>query len=145
MVIYKGNVDHIEAKQTIHKMTENGKIRFAEWSPTAKIWRDFYPLPPDIQSDEMVVSKSEAVMLANNTGITRFLNERITKKVDKLYSQRAYIHWYIKEGMEEEEFMEAREDLLFLEKDFCDVLMDAAAADYSDDEDESSSNEIFWT
>ena len=87
-MIYKGNVDHIEAKQTIHKMTENGKIRFAEWSPTAKIWRDFYPLPPDIQSDEMVVSKSEAVMLANNTGITRFLNERITKKVDKLYSQK---------------------------------------------------------
>ena len=38
-----------------------------------------------------------------------------------MYSQRAYVHWYIGEGMEEGEFFEAREDLGFLEKDYLDV------------------------
>ena len=46
-----------------------------------------------------------------------------------MYSQRAYVHWYVGEGMEEGEFSEAREDLGFLEKDYLDVITEQASDD----------------
>merc|ERR1712156_760540 len=67
--------------------------------------------------------------------VSRVFTERINKKYDMMYSQRAFVHWYVGEGMEEGEFSEAREDLGFLEKDYLDVVTEQASDEVGADEE----------
>merc|ERR1711862_309708 len=50
-------------------------------------------------------------MISNSTAIAEVFS-RIDHKFDLMYSKRAFVHWYVGEGMEEGEFSEARETLL---------------------------------
>jgi len=47
---------------------------------------------------------------SNTTAIAEAWN-RLDGKFDMMYSKRAFVHWFVGEGMEEGEFSEAREYL----------------------------------
>jgi len=145
-VNYRGEIKSKEANATVQWLKQNNKISFVEWCPTgfkiglndvpaASIDTEGADLDPDKDDEIMAPAKRNVTMIGNNVAVSRVFTERITKKYDMMYSQRAFVHWYVGEGMEEGEFSEAREDLGFLEKDYLDVVTEQASDEVNPDEE----------
>jgi tubulin alpha len=117
VVLPRGDIVPKDINNAIAHIKDKKMATFVDWSPTGfKVGINYQP--PTVVPNGDLAKTSRAVCMISNTTAIREAWIRLNSKFSLMFEKRAFVHWYVSEGMEDREMAEARYDISNLEKDY---------------------------
>jgi tubulin alpha len=119
-----------EVNQAYEDVKNDQRIQWVDSSRNGVCWGVDYHSPID---DRFMRKSEQSLCVLSSTTAIGNAWKRVGRKFDLMYARKAYVHWYVEEGMEETLFEEAREDIQQLEKDYRELERETVLEEEGDD------------
>eukprot|EP00466_Bigelowiella_natans_P020187 jgi/Bigna1/57299/fgenesh1_pm.8_\ len=130
-LMYRGEVSSKDVNEAIKLQKVRDDIKFVDWCPTG-MKCGIAGTPMVVTSDGTMVKTKKSVMSLVSSTAVRHVFRRLAEMFDVIFKKKAFLHSYLAgDIMEENEFIEARENIEDLIRDYEDCELDDDA-----DEDE---------
>lgn len=123
---FRGKVSTKEVEEEMIKLHDKNSQNFVEWIPNNTKTSVCNVPPPG--------HKVAATFIGNTTALQTMFR-RIGDQFRAMFAKRAYLHWYTKEGMEEQEFLEAEGNMADLIAEYTQYQERMGDDNLHDDED----------
>ncbi|VDL26861.1 unnamed protein product [Hymenolepis diminuta] len=132
-LLYRGDVPIKEITDSIKTFKKKSVMNLVDWCPTGfKVGVVEIP-PAVIKASQMGTTRRQVTAVYNSTIVVEPL-KCVLNKYNALFKKRAFVHWFVKEGMEESEFNVCADDVRAIVNDYilverCNNYEEAECAD----------------